>query len=239
MRMALDIYPAIDLKDGKAVRLFKGEMQSAKVYGEALDFAKSFEDMGAKFLHIVDLDGAMAGIPKNLTHIEKIIASTTLQVQVGGGIRDETRIKLYTQMSARVILGSIATENWDFVKTMAESYPVAVGIDSRNGKVATQGWVEESTLDSQTLATKFAGSKVQAIICTDINRDGALSGINIDWTENIAKSSGIYTIASGGFARLDELHTLDKSPYISGVIVGKAFYEGKINLKEALQFFRD
>ena len=224
MRMALDIYPAIDLKDGKAVRLFKGEMQSAKVYGEALDFAKSFEDMGAKFLHIVDLDGAMAGIPKNLTHIEKIITSTALQVQVGGGIRDENRIKLYTQMGARVIL---------------ESYPVAVGIDSRNGKVATQGWVEESTLDSQTLATKFAGSKVQAIICTDINRDGALSGINIDWTESIAKSSGIYTIASGGFARLDELHTLDKSPYISGVIVGKAFYEGKINLKEALQFFRD
>lgn len=237
--MALDIYPAIDLKEGKAVRLFKGDIQSAKVYGEALDFAKSFEDMGAKFLHIVDLDGAIAGNPQNLKYIETIIASTTLQVQVGGGIRDEERIKLYTQMGARVILGSIATQNWDFVKVMAESYPVAVGIDSRNGKVATQGWVEESQLDSQSLAEKFAGSAVQAIICTDINRDGALSGINIEWTESIAQSSGIYTIASGGFAGVDELHILNKSPYISGVIIGKAFYEGKINLKEVLQFFRD
>lgn len=237
--MALDIYPAIDLKEGKAVRLFKGDMQSAKVYGKALDFAKSFEDMGAKFLHIVDLDGAIAGNPQNLKYIETIIASTTLQVQVGGGIRDEERIKLYTQMGARVILGSIATQNWDFVKVMAESYPVAVGIDSRNGKVATQGWVEESQLDSQSLAEKFAGSAVQAIICTDINRDGALSGINIEWTESIAQSSGIYTIASGGFAGVDELHILNKSPYISGVIIGKAFYEGKINLKEVLQFFRD
>lgn len=237
--MALDIYPAIDLKEGKAVRLFKGDMQSAKVYGKALDFAKSFEDMGAKFLHIVDLDGAIAGNPQNLKYIETIIASTTLQVQVGGGIRDEERIKLYTQMGARVILGSVATQNWDFVKVMAESYPVAVGIDSRNGKVATQGWVEESQLDSQSLAEKFVGSAVQAIICTDINRDGALSGINIDWTESIAQSSGIYTIASGGFAGVDELHILNKSPYISGVIIGKAFYEGKINLKEVLQFFRD
>lgn len=237
--MALDIYPAIDLKEGKAVRLFKGDMQSAKVYGEALDFAKSFEDMGAKFLHIVDLDGAIAGNPQNLKYIETIIASTTLQVQVGGGIRDEERIKLYTQMGARVILGSIATQNWDFVKVMAESYPVAVGIDSRNGKVATQGWVEESQLDSQSLAEKFVGSAVQAIICTDINRDGALSGINIEWTESIAQSSGIYTIASGGFAGVDELHILNKSPYISGVIIGKAFYEGEINLKEVLQFFRD
>ncbi len=237
--MALDIYPAIDLKEGKAVRLFKGDMQSAKVYGKALDFAKSFEDMGAKFLHIVDLDGAIAGNPQNLKYIETIIASTTLQVQVGGGIRDEERIKLYTQMGARVILGSIATQNWDFVKVMAESYPVAVGIDSRNGKVATQGWVEESQLDSQSLAEKFVGSAVQAIICTDINRDGALSGINIEWTESIAQSSGIYTIASGGFAGVDELHILNKSPYISGVIIGKAFYEGKINLKEVLQFFRD
>lgn len=237
--MALDIYPAIDLKEGKAVRLFKGDMQSAKVYGEALDFAKSFEDMGAKFLHIVDLDGAIAGNPQNLKYIETIIASTTLQVQVGGGIRDEERIKLYTQMGARVILGSVATQNWDFVKVMAESYPVAVGIDSRNGKVATQGWVEESQLDSQSLAEKFVGSAVQAIICTDINRDGALSGINIDWTESIAQSSGIYTIASGGFAGVDELHILNKSPYISGVIIGKAFYEDKINLKEVLQFFRD
>ena len=237
--MALDIYPAIDLKEGKAARLFKGDMQSAKVYGKALDFAKSFEDMGAKFLHIVDLDGAIAGNPQNLKYIETIIASTTLQVQVGGGIRDEERIKLYTQMGARVILGSVATQNWDFVKVMAESYPVAVGIDSRNGKVATQGWVEESQLDSQSLAEKFAGSAVQAIICTDINRDGALSGINIEWTESIAQSSGIYTIASGGFAGVDELHILNKSPYISGVIIGKAFYEGKINLKEVLQFFRD
>ncbi|TLD96943.1 1-(5-phosphoribosyl)-5-[(5-phosphoribosylamino)methylideneamino]imidazole-4-carboxamide isomerase [Helicobacter jaachi] len=234
----LDIYPAIDLKEGKAVRLFKGDMRSATIYGEALDFAKTFEDMGAKYLHIVDLDGAFAGSPQNLATIEKIVSATTLKVQVGGGIRNEECIKLYTQMRVnRVILGSLATQNWDFTKTMATLYPIAVGIDARNGKVATQGWIQEDGIDSHTLAQKFAQSKVQAIICTDIERDGALSGINITFTEQMAKTSGIYTIASGGFASQEELHTLNQNAFISGVIVGKAFYEKKIDLKALLKSY--
>ena len=236
--MALDIYPAIDLKDGKAVRLFKGNMQSATIYGEALDFAKKFADMGAKYLHIVDLDGAFAGKPQNLRVIENIVQNTALKVQLGGGIRNEETIRLYTQMGgSRLILGSIALTHWEFVKEMAQGYPIAVGIDARNGKVAAQGWAEESAMDSKDLAQQFAGSPVQAIICTDINRDGALSGINISFTQDVACHSGIYTIASGGFANVDELEILNKNPHISGVIIGKAFYEGKIDLKRALSIY--
>ena len=236
--MALDIYPAIDLKEGKAVRLSKGDMQSATIYGEALDFAKKFEDMGAKYLHIVDLNGAFAGKPQNLKVIEQILYSTSLKVQLGGGIRNEESIRTYTQMGvSRVILGSVAMKDWNFTKRMAQVYPIAVGIDARDGKVATQGWAQESSMDSNELAKKFAGSAVEAIICTDINRDGALSGINVSFTENIASNSGIYTIASGGFASIDELNALSKNPHISGVIIGKAFYEGKIDIKQALRLY--
>ena len=131
--MALDIYPAIDLKEGKAVRLFKGDMQSATIYGEALDFAKKFEDMGAKYLHIVDLNGAFAGKPQNLKVIEQILYSTSLKVQLGGGIRNEESIRTYTQMGvSRVILGSVAMKDWNFTKRMAQVYPIAVGIDARD-----------------------------------------------------------------------------------------------------------
>lgn len=236
--MALDIYPAIDLKDGKAVRLFKGDMQSAKVYGEALAFAKGFEDMGARFLHIVDLDGAMEGTPRNLDTIESIIKATKLKVQIGGGIRDEGRIQTYMQMGiSRVILGSIALKDFEFTKSMAAKYKVAIGIDARDGKVATQGWVNQSDIDAKSLAKNCKDSEIEAIICTDILRDGALVGINIAWSENIAKLSGKYTIASGGFASEEELRALDSSPYINGVIVGKAFYEGKINLGKVLRCF--
>ncbi|RDU59740.1 1-(5-phosphoribosyl)-5-[(5-phosphoribosylamino)methylideneamino]imidazole-4-carboxamide isomerase [Helicobacter marmotae] len=236
--MALDIYPAIDLKNGKAVRLLKGDMGRATFYGEALDFAKKFADMGAKYLHIVDLDGAIAGSPQNQEVIEKIVKTTSLKIQLGGGIRNEETIKSYLEMGiARVILGSIAIHNWAFVKQMAEIYPIVVGIDAREGRVAAQGWVEESGVDSNELARKFAGSQVQAIICTDINRDGALSGVNMPFAQEIALHSGIDTIASGGFASMRELEMLDCNPHISGVIVGKAFYEGRINLQEAFQLF--
>ncbi len=234
----LDIYPAIDLKNGKAVRLFKGDMNSAVVYGDALDFAKKFEDMGAKYLHIIDLDGAINGSPQNLNVIEMILKTTSLKVQIGGGIRTEHIMNLYTQMGAyRIIVGSIAMKDWEFVKEIAQIYPLAVGIDAKNGRVATHGWVQDSGMDSNELAQKFSGSAVQAIICTDINRDGALSGINVSFTQDISRHSGIYTIASGGFMDINELDTLYHNDYISGVIIGKAFYEGKINLKEALDFF--
>ncbi|TLD81634.1 1-(5-phosphoribosyl)-5-[(5-phosphoribosylamino)methylideneamino]imidazole-4-carboxamide isomerase [Helicobacter sp. MIT 05-5293] len=238
--MSLDIYPAIDLKDGKAVRLLKGEMESAIVYGDALDFAKQFEAMGAKWLHIVDLNGAFAGEPKNIKQIEQILQHTHLQIQIGGGIRDEDCIKRYTQMGVkRVILGSMAMKNPQFVKEMAQIYPIVVGIDARNGKVAAQGWAEEGQIEANQLAKMFAGSGIAAIVCTDINRDGALSGINIDFTEDIGRQSQIYTIASGGFSNTEELEILERNPYIQGVIIGKAFYENKINLKDILYNFRN
>lgn len=234
----LDIYPAIDLKEGNAVRLFKGDMQSAKVYGKALDFAKTFEDYGAQYLHIVDLDGAVMGSPCNGAVIESIVKNTTLKIQVGGGIRDEERIRFYMDMGvSRVILGSIAVQEPSFALRMSQHYPIAIGVDVRDGKVATHGWLQQSELDCYEFATYFAGSGVEAIICTDITRDGALSGVNIDFAQEIARCSGIYTIASGGFAKEAELQLLSENPHIGGVIVGKAYYEGQINLKEVLKIY--
>ena len=238
--MSLEIYPAIDLKDGKAVRLYKGAMESAVIYGDALNFAKEFEAMGARWLHIVDLNGAFAGEPKNIEQIQQILQHTNLKIQIGGGIRDEDCIKHYIKMGVkRVILGSVAMSNPQFVKNMAQVYPIVVGIDAREGKVVAQGWVQEGETKANDLAKIFKGSNIEAIICTDINRDGALSGINVEFTQNIGRHSGIYTIASGGFADIKELQSLDENPHIQGVIIGKAFYEGRINLKEALHFFRE
>lgn len=236
----LEIYPAIDLKDGKAVRLFKGAMESAKVYGDALEFAKIFESYGARWLHIVDLDGAVEGSPRNAKIIESIATHTSLQVQVGGGIRDESRVRFYLNIGIkRAILGSIAVSNTALACELARRYPIAIGIDARNGKIATHGWKQESALDCYAFAKSLRGSAVEAIICTDITRDGALSGINTHFTQEIATHSGIYTIASGGFASEAELAPLSENPHIRGVIIGRAYYEGQINLKEVLKLYAD
>lgn len=232
----IDIYPAIDLKDGKAVRLYKGDMQSAKVYGEALEFAQEIEAMGAKWLHIVDLNGAFAGEPRNIEVIKQILTHTSLKIELGGGIRTQEHIMQYQDLGVeRIILGSVALQNPEFALKMAENYKIAIGIDARNGKVATQGWAKEENVEASDFAAYFKGSKVDAIICTDINRDGALSGINVAFTQSIAQASGIYTIASGGFADAKELEILSTNPYISGVIIGKAFYEHKIDLQKYMK----
>ncbi|RAX51647.1 1-(5-phosphoribosyl)-5-[(5-phosphoribosylamino)methylideneamino]imidazole-4-carboxamide isomerase [Helicobacter sp. 16-1353] len=234
----MTIIPAIDLKDGKAVRLYKGEMESAKIYGEPVEFAKMFGGFGAEWLHIVDLNGAFAGVPKNLEAIEAIRRSCNLKIELGGGIRDEATIKKYVDLGlTRLILGSIALENPQFAKEMAEIYPIAIGIDAKNGMVATQGWAKGGKTSAIELAKEFRGSKIKAIICTDIAKDGTLEGINVDFSEAIAKASGIQTIASGGFASSADLEALRKSQKISGVIVGKAFYEGKIDLGEIFRTF--
>lgn len=227
------IIPAIDLKDGKAVRLYKGEMESAKVYGEPFIFAKMFEDMGAEWIHIVDLNGAFMGIPQNLEQIQKIRESCNLKIELGGGIRNEETIKKYIDLGInRIILGSIALKNPDFVKQMAEIYPISVGIDAKGGNVSTDGWANTNSLRALDLAKEFYNSKIETIICTDINKDGTLQGINVKFSEDIYEASKITTIASGGFSSQDDLEILLNSKKISGVIVGKAFYEGKINLKE-------
>lgn len=238
----VEIFPAIDLKEGKVVRLYKGEMESAKIYGDASDFAKKFEDMGARWIHIVDLDGAFDGKPKNLEVIAKIRENSKLKIQLGGGIRDEMTIKKYTDMGIdRLILGSIALKDSFFAKEMASKYNIAIGIDSKEGKVALEGWAKVDQKEAIDLAQEFRGSHIQALICTDIQRDGAFSGINFDLTLKLAQASGCFAIASGGLKdeqdiyRLDEI--FDKHHISGGVIIGKAYYEGRIDLERVFKRF--
>ncbi|ARU49438.1 1-(5-phosphoribosyl)-5-[(5-phosphoribosylamino)methylideneamino]imidazole-4-carboxamide isomerase [Sulfurospirillum diekertiae] len=234
----MDILPAIDLKDGKAVRLTKGLMESAKIYSnEPWKVAKVFETMGSKWVHLVDLNGAFAGEPKNLEQIEKIRQNCHLKLELGGGIRDEETIRRYVDLGIdRVILGSIALKNPAFVKEMAQKYRVVVGIDAIDGYVAVEGWAEKSTMKATDLARAFADVGVEAIICTDVGRDGMLSGVNLEFTLSIAEASGIATIASGGLKNLDDIITLKQSQKVAGVIVGKAFYEGSLDLREAFTY---
>jgi phosphoribosylformimino-5-aminoimidazole carboxamide ribotide isomerase len=233
----LIIFPAIDLKDGKAVRLSKGLMESAKIYSdEPWQLVKKFEEMGAEWVHLVDLDGAFAGEPKNLEEIKKIRANCSVKLELGGGIRDEATIIKYLDLGIdRVILGSIAVKNPSFVKEMAAKYPVVVGIDAIDGYVAVEGWGEISSMKATELAREFANAGVEAIICTDVGRDGMLSGVNVDFTLEIAKASGVMTIASGGVKDESDIEKLSQySDIIGGVIVGKAYYEGTINLEKLL-----
>ena len=233
----MEIFPAIDLKQGCAVRLSKGEMQSAKIYSkDPCELAKKFEDLGAKWLHLVDLDGAFAGEAVNFKAIERIVKSTRLRVEVGGGIRDEARIKEYLSLGVdRFILGSAALKNPDFVKQMAKLYRIVVGIDAKEGLVATEGWAELSRVRATDLARDYADAGVCAIICTDISRDGMLSGVNVEFSRSIAKASGIDTIASGGVKDMSDIIALKNAGLIAGVIVGKAYYEGTLDLKKAFE----
>ena len=233
----MEIFPAIDLKQGCAVRLSKGEMQSAKIYSkDPCELAKKFEDLGAKWLHLVDLDGAFAGEAVNFKAIERIVKSTRLRVEVGGGIRDEARIKQYLSLGVdRFILGSAALKNPDFVKQMAKLYRIVVGIDAKEGLVATEGWAELSRVKATDLARDYADAGVCAIICTDISRDGMLSGVNVEFSRSIAKASGIDTIASGGVKDMNDIIALKNAELIAGVIVGKAYYEGTLDLKKAFE----
>lgn len=233
----MDILPAIDLKDGKAVRLSKGLMESAKIYSdEPWEVAKLFEKMGSTWLHLVDLNGAFAGEPKNLEQIEKIRKHCNLKLELGGGIRDEETIRRYVDLGIdRVILGSIALKNPQFVKEMCQKYRVVVGIDAIDGYVAVEGWAEKSTMKATDLAKEFANAGVEAIICTDVGRDGMLSGVNVEFTLSIARASGIATIASGGLKDIDDIRLLKQSQEVSGVIVGKAFYEGTLDLEAAFR----
>lgn len=230
----MEKYMAIDLKDGKAVRLSKGLMDSAKIYSnEPWELAKKFSDAGAKWLHIIDLDGAFAGDAINLKTIEKIVSATNLNIQIGGGVRNEERIKSYLSSGVtRLILGSVALKNPDFVKEMSNKYRIVVGIDAKDGFVAVEGWAQISQMRATQLAKLYADAGVEAIIATDISKDGMLCGLNLEFTSSIAKASGLPTIASGGVASLADLEAASKATGISGVIIGKAYYEGKISLND-------
>jgi len=233
------LYPAIDLKDGQCVRLYKGEMDQATVFSDSpATQAKSFQDAGCDWLHLVDLNGAFAGEPVNGAAVEAILAATSVPAQLGGGIRDMATIEMWLDKGIkRVILGTVAVENPDLVREAARAFPghVAVGIDARDGKVATKGWAEETDVMVTDLAKSFEDEGVAAIIYTDINRDGAMQGPNIEATAALANAVAIPVIASGGVSSLDDLVALrDCGAPLDGAISGRALYDGAIDLAGAL-----
>jgi len=232
------IFPAIDLKNGQCVRLFKGDMNQATIFNnnpaaQALEFEKS----GFKFLHIVDLDGAIAGQSANEDSVKKILAAIKIPAQLGGGIRSIAAIEKWLNLGVnRVILGTIAAKNPELVIEACKKFPgkIVVGIDAKNGKVATEGWVETSEISVLELAKKFENCGVAAIIYTDISRDGTLTGADFEGTKNLAQNLKIPVIASGGISCLDDvlkIKTLEQHG-VNGVIVGRALYDKKIDAKD-------
>ena len=233
------LYPAIDLKDGQCVRLLRGEMSAATVFGDdpAAQAAK-FVAAGCEWLHLVDLNGAFAGTPVNAAAVEAILATVTIPCQLGGGIRSMATIEMWLSKGlARVILGTVAVENPDLVRQAARAFPgrIAVGIDARNGFVATKGWATETTIQATDLARSFQDAGVAAIIYTDIDRDGAMQGPNIAATAALARAVSIPVIASGGVSSMADLIALRDTGIIAGAISGRALYDGAIDLTAALR----
>ena len=232
------LYPAIDLKDGNCVRLLHGEMDKATVFGtDPAAQAAKFEAAGCAWVHLVDLNGAFAGEPVNAAAVEAILARIKVPAQLGGGIRDMATIERWLSKGlARVILGTVAVENPALVREAAKAFPgqVAVGIDARNGKVATKGWATETDVLVTDLAKSFEDAGVAAIIYTDILRDGAMTGPNIEATEALARAVAIPVIASGGVSSLPDLIALRDTGVIAGAISGRAIYDGALDLQAAL-----
>ena len=233
------LFPAIDLKDGQAVRLVHGDMGQTTVFNDdPAAQAREFVSAGCQWLHLVDLNGAFAGEPVNAAPVEAILKACPVPAQLGGGIRDMKTIESWIDKGlARVILGTVAVEDPDLVREAARAFPgqVAVGLDARNGMVATRGWAEETDVEVTELAKSFEDAGITAIIYTDIMRDGAMKGPNIPATEALAKSVSIPVIASGGVSSLDDLVALKQTGVISGAISGRALYDGAIDLHAALQ----
>lgn len=237
------LYPAIDLKDGQAVRLLKGDMDKATVFNDdPAAQAMEFVSAGCEWLHLVDLNGAFAGSPVNAAPVEAILERCKVPTQLGGGIRDMATIEMWlTKGLSRVILGTVAVENPDLVREAAKAFPgqVAVGIDARNGFVATKGWATETDVQVTDLARSFEDAGVAAIIYTDINRDGAMQGPNIESTAALANAVSIPVIASGGVSSIADLQALkDCGAPLNGAISGRALYDGAIDLAEALKVLK-
>ena len=232
------LYPAIDLKDGNCVRLLKGEMDAATVFSDdPAAQALAFQNAGAQWVHLVDLNGAFAGEPVNGGAVDAILAALDVPAQLGGGIRDMATIESWLSKGlARVILGTVAVEDPGLVKAAAKAFPgqIAVGLDAREGRVATRGWAQETDIQVTDLACKFEDAGIAAIIYTDINRDGAMAGPNIPATEALARAVEVPVIASGGVSSMDDLRALQATKVISGAISGRALYDGAIDLGEAL-----
>ena len=238
------LFPAIDLKDGQCVRLKLGEMDSATVYNpDPAAQAKSFEDQGFEWLHVVDLNGAFEGQSVNGASVEAILTATKNPVQLGGGIRTLAHIESWLEKGlARIILGTVAVRDPELVRQACRLFPgkVAVGIDARGGKVAVEGWAEASELGVEEMAKNFEGAGVSAIIYTDIDRDGVLTGINWESTIALADAVSIPVIASGGLASLADIvrMTMPDARKLEGAISGRALYDGRIDPAEALAILK-
>lgn len=240
---AMILYPAIDLKDGACVRLYKGEMDQATVFNlDPAKQAQSFIDQGCNWLHLVDLNGAFAGKPVNTKPVEDILRTCNVPIQLGGGIRDIATIEHWLEHGLqRVILGTVAVENPSLVRTAAKLFPnhIAVGIDARNGKVATRGWAKETEVNATDLARQFEDVGVTAIIYTDINRDGAMKGPNVEATAALAHAVSIPVIASGGVSSINDLQALkDCGAPLNGAISGRALYDGEVDIANAIALLK-
>jgi len=235
------LYPAIDLKDGECVRLLRGDMDKATVFSRnPAKQAKEFEKQGAEWIHVVDLNGAFEGEPVNKSAVESILKAVKIPIQLGGGIRDISIIKTWIKAGvSRVILGTVAVVNPELVKDACDKFPgkIAVGIDAKGGMVATEGWATQSKMSAHELALKFEDAGVSHIIYTDIERDGAMEGPDIEGTRALARKISTPIIASGGIASIQDLKLIKQlEEYgVSGAISGRAIYDGKIKIKEALE----
>lgn len=231
------LFPAIDIRDGKCVRLIQGDYVKQQTFGDPVEMAKKWEEAGAKFLHIVDLDGALVGETKNLSAIQLILDTIHIPIQLGGGIRSLEKVERLMEMGvSRVILGSAALRDEQFLDEALETYgpAIAVSIDAKNGFVATDGWTKTSEVEALAFAKKLEEKGCQTIVYTDIAKDGMLSGPNFSELEKINWETTMDVIASGGVSSLEDLRKL-KALNMYGAIIGKAIYTGKINLEQALK----
>jgi len=241
---AVILFPAIDLKNGEAVRLQQGDMARATVFNrDPAAQARAFAQQGFEYLHLVDLDGAFAGKPVNAAAVERILATVKIPVQLGGGIRDRATIDAWLGKDvARVIIGTAAVRDPALVKEAARAYPgqIAVGLDARDGKVAVEGWAETAQLSALELAQRFEDAGVAALIYTDVARDGMLRGLNLDATIALAERISIPVIASGGLASLDDVRALLKprAQKLAGAVAGRALYDGRLDAAAALSLLR-
>ena len=238
------LFPAIDLKEGLAVRLKQGDMTRTTIFHrDPAAQARAFEQQGFEYLHIVDLDGAFAGKPMNAAAVDRILETVSIPVQLGGGVRDTATVENWLEKGVtRVIIGTSAVRDPPFVKQAARDYPgrIAVGLDARDGKVAVEGWAETSQLSALEIARRFEDVGVAAIVYTDIARDGMLQGLNLDATISLAEAISIPVIASGGLASIGDIKALlePRAKKLAGAIVGRALYDGRLDAAEALMLIR-
>jgi phosphoribosylformimino-5-aminoimidazole carboxamide ribotide isomerase len=238
------LFPAIDLKDGQCVRLVRGEMDQATVFNDdPAAQARAFEAQGFAWLHLVDLNGAFAGRPVNGAAVDAILAAVGIPVQLGGGIRDMATIETWLGKGiARVILGTVSVRDPGLVREACKAYPglIAVGLDARGGRVAVEGWAETSDLSAPDLVARFEDAGVAAVIYTDIDRDGALEGLNLEATVRLARATAIPVIASGGLSSIDDIRALlrPENAILEGAVSGRALYDGRLDAAEALALIR-